>query len=239
MSQLDQLVKIGVQYGYSRTRRHPSVKRFLAGSKSSTDIIDVGKITLALEEACKFIKQIATEGKQVLYVGTKMEAREAVERAAGSINMPRVTERWVGGTLTNFTEIKKRVALMEELRADKQAGKLGDGYTKREKGLLAKELEDLTRLFGGIVGMKQMPGALFIIDSSHEKAALDEAHRLKIPVVALANSDCDVRGIDYPIVANDASRDSIEFFVSQITEAYKEGLKEKNDNSATDQTTQG
>lgn len=212
----------GAHFGYSRSRRHPSVKPFIFGVKNGVEILDLEKTSVELENAKEFVKSLAKTGKQILFVGTKNEAKKAIEDGALSIDMPFVGERWVGGVLTNFPEIKKRVALLEDLRAKRENGELAV-YTKKERSLIDKDIERLEKNFSGIVSMKEPPVALFIIDPKKESIALKEAQFLGIPVIALANSDCNLKEVEYPIPGNDSSLSSISFFVGQIVEAFKAG----------------
>ena len=172
------------------------------------------------------MKTLAKGGKQLLFVGTKNEGKKAVEDGALSVDMPFVAERWVGGILTNFSEIKRRIALLEDLRAKREKGELSM-YTKKERLLIDKDIERLERNFAGLVSMKDMPAALFVIDPKKEIIAVKEAQFLGIPVVALANSDCNLREIELPIPGNDSSVSSISFFIGQITQAFKDGRESK------------
>lgn len=219
---ITEMFSAGAHFGYSRSRRHPSTKQFIFGTKSGVEILDLEKTSLELERAKEFVKSIAKSGKQILFVGTKNEGKKALEDGALSIDMPYVAERWVGGVLTNFTEIKKRVALLEDLRAKRENGELSV-YTKKERLLIDKDIERLERNFSGLVSMKELPVALFVLDPRKESIAVKEAQFLNIPIVALANSDCNLKEVTYPIPGNDSSVSSITFFISQITEAYKAG----------------
>jgi len=219
---IDAMFKVGAHFGRSKSRRHPSTKNYIFGKKNNTEIIDLEKTAEGLDKAKEFVGSVATDGKQVLFVGTKPEAKKLILERAEAMNTPFVTERWIGGTMTNFDEIKKRVARLEGLMQDKESGDLGK-YTKKEQLMLDRDMEKLTKNFGGIVSMKVLPSALFVVDPKHEKTAVAEAITKGIPIVALASSDCDIRNIDYPIVANDASQASIEYFTGEILKAYKEG----------------
>ncbi|MEK7568758.1 MAG: 30S ribosomal protein S2 [Patescibacteria group bacterium] len=212
----------GAHFGYSRSRRHPSAKPFIFGVKNKVEILDLEKTSVELEKAKDFVKSLAQGGKQILFVGTKNEAKRAVEAGAGAIDMPFVVERWVGGVLTNFPEIKKRIALLEDLRNKKEKGELAM-YTKKERLLIDKDVERLERNFAGIVSMRTMPVAMFVIDPKKEAIAVKEAQYLKIPVIALASSDCNLKDVDYAIPGNDSSVASITFFVTQIVQAFKDG----------------
>ena len=219
---IEQMFKAGAHYGYSKTRRHPSVSSFIYTTKNKGDIINLEKTNGMLDKAVEFMKELGASGKVVLFVGTKPEAKVAVKEIAESLNMPYVAERWIGGTISNFTEIKKRIAELENYRKDSAEGGL-DKYTKKERVVMAKKMEKLTRYYSGLVGLKKAPSALFVVDARSEHIAATEARKSNIPVIALVNSDSNIKGIDYPILANDAGIPSIKFFVSAIENAYKEG----------------
>ncbi|MEK7136161.1 MAG: 30S ribosomal protein S2 [Patescibacteria group bacterium] len=219
-----ELFKVGAHFGFSRVRRHPSVDKYIFGYKNKTAIIDLEKTIESLEKAKAFVRQLGSEGKQVLFVGNKNEAREAVKKAALSVEMPYSAERWIGGTLTNSSQIKTRLKRLAEIKADEESGELLK-YTKKERGLIAKDRKDLERYFGGIVNMLKMPAAMFIVDNLAESNALAEAKIMKIPVISLSNSDCDIREIPYPIICNDGATGSIAYFANEIASAYKEGQK--------------
>lgn len=221
---IKELARAGAQYGCSRARRHPSALSWVFGFKSKTAIIDLEKTVESLERAKDFIREVASAGKQVLFVGTKSEAKEAVRRGAAQIGMPFVDERWIGGTFTNFVQIRKRIDRMQDLKDKEKKGELSV-YTKKERSLINKEISDLERYFLSISDMVKLPGAMVVVDSDHERLAVDESLRLNIPVVSISGSDCDVRKVTYPIVANDSARDSIVYLINQLVEAYKEGKK--------------
>jgi small subunit ribosomal protein S2 len=219
---IEKMFKAGAHYGYSKTRRHPSVSKYIYATKNREDIIDLEKTSVMLDSALQFVKELGGKGKTVLLVGTKPEAKVAIKNVAESLNMPYVVERWIGGTLSNFTEIKKRITELENYRKDSAEGGL-DKYTKKERVVMAKKMEKLTRYYSGLIGLKKSPDALFIIDAKSEHIAATEARKYNIPVVALVNSDSNIKGIDYPIVANDSGIPSINFFAEAIAQAYKEG----------------
>ncbi len=219
---ITKMFAVGAHFGYSRSRRHPSVKSFIFGVKNGVEIMDLEKTSVELERAKEFVKAIAKTGKQILFVGTKNEGKKALEDGSLSIDMPFVVERWVGGNLTNFSEIKKRIALLEDLRVKRENGELAM-YTKKERLLIDKDIERLERNFSGIVSMRSLPAALFIIDPRKESIAVKEAQFLGIPIVALAGTDCNIKEVEFPIPGNDSSVSSITFFVEQITSAFKEG----------------
>lgn len=219
---VERMFKAGAHYGYSKTRRHPSVSPYIHTTKNKGDIIDLEKTSELLAKATEYVKTLGTGEKVVLFVGTKPEAKVSVRNVAESLNMPYVTERWIGGTISNFTEIKKRIAELENYRKDTTTGGL-DKYTKKERVVLAKKMEKLARYYSGLVGLKKAPDAIFIVDGKAEHIALTEAVKGNIPVISLLNSDSNIKNVDYPIVANDASIPSIKFFTEAIANAYKQG----------------
>lgn len=219
---VEKMFKAGAHFGYSKTRRHPSVSKYIFATKNKGDIINLEKTSEMLDIASEFVKDLGAKGKVVLFVGTKPEAKVTIKDIAESLNMPYVTERWIGGTLSNFTEIKKRIAELENYRKDSVGGGL-DKYTKKERVVMAKKMEKLTRYYSGLIGLKKSPDALFIIDAKSEHIAATEARKSGVPVIALVNSDSNIKGIDYPIVGNDSGIPSIKFFSVAILDAYKEG----------------
>ncbi|HBB49274.1 TPA: 30S ribosomal protein S2 [Candidatus Nomurabacteria bacterium] len=219
---MEKMFEAGAHYGYSKTRRHPSVSPFIYATKNKADIINLEKTSGMLNEAVEFVKNLGVSSKIVLFVGTKPEAKVVIKDLAEMINMPYVVERWIGGTLSNFTEIKKRITELENYRKDSVGGGL-DKYTKKERVVMAKKMEKLTRYYSGLVGLKKIPDALFVVDARSEHIATTEAKRSGVPVIALLNSDSNIKGIDYPIVANDTAIPSIKFFAKAIGNAYKEG----------------
>lgn len=221
---IDSMFTAGAHFAFSRSRRHPSTTPYIFGVKNKVEIFDLEKTQHLLTTAKEIVKTLAKEGKTILFVGGKSEARNSVKNGAMSLNMPFVDGRWIGGTLTNFGQIRKRVEKMERLTSEREKGELAK-YTKKERLLIDREIANLERFFSGIVSMKDLPKALFVIDPKKEKNAVKEAQDMGIPVIALLGSDCNLKEVTYPIVGNDASQASIQFFVSEITKAYSEGKK--------------
>ena len=219
---IKKLFEAGAHFGYTRTRRNPTTAPFIFGQKNRNDIFDLELTHKKLEEAKKALAEVVGKGKSVLFVAGKNEARIIMRRAAEKADQPHVTGRWIGGTLTNFKEISKRVKRLETLQGDKEKGNL-DKYTKKERLLIDREIEELDDTFGGIVSMKELPGAMFVVDPRHEDIAVREAFALNIPVIALANSDCDLSMIAHPIPANDATAKSITYFVNEVVAALDAG----------------
>lgn len=219
---IDTMFQAGAHYGYQKSRRDASTSSFIFGTKNKVEIIDLEKTKEQLEKAVEFVTNLAKTSKQILFVGGKSEAKNSIKIGAMSVDMPYVAGRWIGGTITNFTEIKKRIAKFEDLQKQKEKGELTK-YTKKERLLIDREIENLDEMFSGIVSMRELPKALFVIDPKKEFIAVAEAVKAGIPVIALANTDCNIKGLDFPIVGNDTSVSSIEFFVSEIVKAYKAG----------------
>lgn len=217
---LDELFKAGAHFGFGKSRRHPSIASFIFGSKNRVDIFDLEKTQDALSKALDFIAKLAETKSVILFVGGKNEAQNIIKEEAEKIGMPYLASRWIGGTLTNFPEIRKRIEIMLDLLSQKEKGELSK-YTKKERILIDRKIEKLQKMFGGIKDMINLPKALFIVDPRYEETALREAQNTKIPVIALCGSDNNVSGIDYPIPANDSNIASINHFVSKIVEAYK------------------
>lgn len=218
----EEMFKAGVHYGYSKSRRHPSISQYVFATKSGVDIINIEKTEELLEKALDAVSKFAASGKTILFVGTKPEARQQIIETALALNMPYVGERWVGGALTNFPEIKKRIIKLLDLRSQKEKGGL-DKYTKKEQLLIEREMEDMTKNFQGLTGITKTPDAVFVIDPKKEHIAVTEARKMKLPIIAVLNTDCNLKQIEYPIVANDASISSVTFFLSKIKEAYTKG----------------
>ena len=216
------MFRSGVHYGYSKSRRHPSTSPYIFNTKNGVDIINIEKTEELMNKALIVVSELAASGKTILFVGTKPEACQQITETALSLNMPYVGERWVGGSLTNFSEIKKRINKLLELRDQKEKGEL-DKYTKKERLLIDKEMEDMTKNFQGLVGLTKIPDAVFVIDPKKEHIAVSEAKKMNLTVVALSNTDCNIKQIKHPIVGNDASISSISFFLSKIKEAYTKG----------------
>lgn len=217
---LEELFKVGAHFGFGKSRRHPSMSPFIFGSKNRLDIFDLEKTDEYLQKAIEFVSKLAESKATILFVGGKNEAQNIVREEAEKIDMPYMASRWIGGTLTNFPEIRKRADMMLDLSSQKEKGELGK-YTKKERLLIDRKIEKLQKMFGGIKNMTALPKALFIVDPRFESTAFKEAKVMKIPVIALCGSDNNVAGIDYPIPGNDSNIASIRYFVSKIAEAYQ------------------
>jgi small subunit ribosomal protein S2 len=222
-TKIEEMFKAGAHFGYSKSRRHPSMAKYIFATKNGVDIINIEKTYDSYEAACTEVKRLASLGKIVMFVGTKAESKQQVIETALALSMPYVSERWVGGSLTNFPEIKRRITKLLDLRKQKEEGSL-DKYTKKERLLISREMEDMTKNFQGLTGMTRTPDAVFVVDPKKEHIAVTEAHKMNLPVIALMNTDCDLKQVQFPIIANDAAVSSISYFLSAIKEAYNAGL---------------
>jgi small subunit ribosomal protein S2 len=219
---IEEMFKNGTHYGYSKSRRHPSTSPYIFATKNGIDIINIEKTSELFDKAIEKVTALAQTGKSILFVGTKAEARQQIIETALALNMPYVSERWVGGALTNFPEIKKRITKLLDLREQKEKGGL-DKYTKKERLLIDREMDDMTKNFQGLTGITRTPDAMFVIDPKKEHIAVTEAHKMNIPVISVMNTDCNVKHSTFPIIANDASISSISFFLNQVKKAYEKG----------------
>jgi len=223
---IESMFKAGAHFAFSKSRRSPTVAKYIFGAKNKVEIFDLEKTQALLEKAKAFVHSLAKEGKTILIVGGKSEARAAVKASAETLSLPFVDGRWIGGTLTNFVQIRKRVEKMERLTSEREKGELAK-YTKKERLLIDREIANLERFFSGIVSMKELPKAILVVDPKKEHTAIKEAQDIGIPVIAVAGSDCDITVANYPIIGNDSSKTSIEFFMNEVVKAYQAGKLEK------------
>ena len=221
---MQKLYDAGAHFALPRTRRHPSAVPFIFSTKDRTDIFDLEETTRRLSTAETFVRELAQSGKSLVLVGGKTEVISTIKDAAMRVGCPYVAGRWIGGTLTNFKNIRKRIDRLEKLMDEREKGEL-EKYTKKERLLIDREIDELLARFGGIVNVRDLPGALCVVDTRHENTAVKEAKQLGIPVVGLSSSDCDFALVKYPIPANDTSVKSVKFIVERIADAYAEGKK--------------
>lgn len=222
---IKQLLEAGVHFGHQTRRWNPKMQRYIFGEKNGIYIINLELTMGCLTKALEFLKRTAAEGKEILFVGTKKQAQEGIRQAAESCRMPYVHNRWLGGMLTNFTTVQKSVARLDWIE---QTEKKGDFkfITKKEVSGLMKEREKLVRYLTGIRLMKKLPGALLLIDTKKEEIALAEARKLRIPTVAVIDTNCDPDLVSYPIPGNDDAIRSIKLFCDLAVEAIQEGRNE-------------
>jgi small subunit ribosomal protein S2 len=219
---MKQLLEAGVHFGHQTRRWNPKMKQFIFTDRNGIHIIDLQQTVTRLNEAYRFVAQLAANNESILFVGTKKQAQEAVEREAVRSGQFYVNQRWLGGMLTNFQTIQARVKYLRDLEKRKESGEF-DRLTKKEALHLEEEIQRLTRIFGGIKDMRRLPGAVFIIDTRKEHTAVLEARRLEIPVIALADTNCDPDEMDYPIPANDDAIRAVALLCSKIADAAIEG----------------
>ncbi|MGN1049530.1 MAG: 30S ribosomal protein S2 [Selenomonadaceae bacterium] len=219
---MKQLLEAGVHFGHQTRRWNPKMAKYIFTERNGIYIIDLQKTVKKAEEAYNFLRSVAEEGKSVLFVGTKKQAQEAIKDEALKADMYYVNERWLGGMMTNFQTIQKRINRLKELEAMEQDGTF-DVLTKKEVGSLRHEMEKLQQYLGGIKEMNKLPGALFIVDPRKERIAVAEAHKLNIPIVAIIDTNCDPDEIDYPIPGNDDAIRAVKLITGKMADAVIEG----------------
>lgn len=221
-----QLLEAGVHFGHLKKKWNPKMLPYIFAEKKGIHIIDLNKTVECLQETASVLKQIARSGKKILFVGTKKQAKDIVNECARKVNMPFVTERWLGGMLTNFNTVRKSVKKMQSIEK-----MLGDGsfdnITKKERLTLSRDKEKMEKVLGGISQLGRVPAALFIVDIGHEHIALAEAKRLGITTFGVVDTNCDPNKVEFPIPANDDATKSIAIIVNYITAAIAEGLAER------------
>lgn len=222
-AEIQRLFDTGAHFAQVKSRRHPSMKPFLIGTKGRQEIIDLVKTTEQLEAAKAVMAALAKEGKTVLFVGGKVEIAAFVKRAAQEIGAPYVAARWLGGTISNWMEIKKRVDRLAEILEKTATGALAKQHTKLELVKIEREKNRLSQRLDGITTLTKKPDALLVVDTKHEKHAVKEANDAGIPIIAIMSSDCDISDATYPIVANDTSRKTVELILGELVEAFAKG----------------
>ncbi|MBM3416846.1 MAG: 30S ribosomal protein S2 [Bacteroidetes bacterium] len=221
-----QLLEAGVHFGHLKKKWNPKMLPYIFAEKKGIHIIDLNKTVECLQETAAALKQIARSGKKILFVGTKKQAKDIVTECAQKVNMPFVTERWLGGMLTNFNTVRKSVKKMQSIEKMLNDGSF-DTITKKEKLTLSRDKDKMEKVLGGISQLGRIPAALFIIDIGHEHIALAEARRLGIITFGVVDTNCDPNKVDFPVPANDDATKSIAIIVNYITAAIAEGLAER------------
>ena len=222
---VDRLFGAGAHFAQLKSRRHPSMKPYVVGAKSRVEIFDLQKTDAQLAAAKVALRTLAEAGKVVLFVGGKREVSDVVRMTAKKIGAPYVSGRWLGGTVSNFVEIKKRIDRLADLTQKRESGELAKLYTKLERVFIDREIERLTSRLEGITELAKRPDAFVIIDTKHEAHATREARQAGIPVIALMSSDCDIKDAAYPIVMNDASQGAVKLVLEELASAYESGRK--------------
>jgi small subunit ribosomal protein S2 len=219
------LLESGVHFGHQTKRWNPKMARFIFSERNGIHIIDLQKTSTCIVEAYEAVRTQVKQGKSILFIGTKKQAQQTIETEAKRCGMPYVNNRWLGGMLTNFSTIKKSINRLKKLEKSEVDGTF-DSLTKKEIALAQKEKAKLEKVLGGIKEMKELPGAIFIIDTKKEAIAVAEANRLGIPVIAVVDTNCDPTNIDYPIPGNDDAIRAISLFVEIIANAVLDADKE-------------
>lgn len=222
---IERLFKAGSHFGFSKSRRHPTITPYIFGNKQGTDIFDLEKTAALLEDAKEVIKEAGSHGKTVLFVGTKDEVSKLVKAYAEKAESPYVTNRWIGGMLTNYSEIRKRIARLKELVAERESGELDRKYTKKERVVIGREVDKLTFNFGGISTIERTPQLMVVVDPRHDVIAVTEAKDMKVPVIGVMSSDCDLKSVTTPVIINDALTTSVDLALGELVDAYLEGKK--------------
>jgi small subunit ribosomal protein S2 len=221
-----QLLEAGVHFGHLKKKWNPKMLPFIFAEKKGIHIIDLNKTTEALQETAAALKQIARSGKKILFVGTKKQAKDIVTECAQRVQMPYVTERWLGGMLTNFNTVRKSVKKMQSIEKMLTDGSF-DSITKKERLTLSRDRDKMEKVLGGIAQLGRVPAALFIVDIGHEHIALSEAKRLGVTTFGVVDTNCDPNKVDFAIPGNDDATKSIAIITNYITAAIAEGLAER------------
>lgn len=223
--ELQTLMKAGVHIGHVKSKTHPLMRQFIFATRNNIQIIDITKTRTYLAKAEAFLRSVSARGGSILWVGTKPSARLAVEEAAQRTAMPSVTFRWIGGLLTNFKVISKQISSMEDIEERTKSGDL-EKYTKQERARISEEHQRLFRAYNGVRTLKRLPDAVVVVDMLHDHLAIEEARRLKIPVVALADTNSNPGFAQYPVPSNDDARLAVQYMMGRFADAILEGAEE-------------
>lgn len=222
-SLIERLFSVGAHFGFKKSRRHPTVTPYLYGTKDGNDIFDLEKTAGLLTGAAEVMKEAGLNGKTVLFVGTKTEVVDIVTKAAEKVTMPYVVNRWIGGMLTNLPEIKKRITRLSELESGTASGELERKYTKKERMVLGREATKLDHNFKGISAMTRLPDLMVVVDPRHDHIAVKEARSMKVPVIGIMSSDCDISLVTHPVLVNDSLKGSVTAVLDELTAALSTG----------------
>jgi small subunit ribosomal protein S2 len=220
---IKQLLEAGAHFGHKTERWHPKMAPYIHSKRGGAHIIDLTKTVDGLDEALSFLTKTASEGKQILLVGTKRQAQDIIKKAAEATSSPFVTERWLGGMLTNWNTIGGRVKHLQDLENRMASGELANKYNKLEVQRFQEEITELNRLYGGVKELNARPGAVFIVDIVHDANAVREASKLGVPIVAIVDTNADPSPVKYPIPANDDAIKSIQLIVDYVQAAVEAG----------------
>jgi len=217
------LLEAGAHFGHKTERWHPKMAPYIHSKRNGTHIIDLTKTVVNLETALDFLTQTAADGKQILLVGTKRQAQDIIKQAAEATGMPYVTERWLGGMLTNWNTIGSRVKHLQDLENRMASGELANKYNKLEVQRFQEEIDQMNVIYGGVKELHRKPGAVFVVDIVHDINAVREANKLGVPVVAIVDTNADPSQVTYPIPANDDAIKTIQLIVDYVQSAIETG----------------
>ena len=224
LTTVKELLEAGVHFGSATQRWNPRMKPFIHGSRNKIHIIDLKHTVRGLARASHFLREVASTGRQIVFVCTKRQMRGLLMQEATRVGMPWVTERWLGGTLTNFRTVRSRLARLEEIEEMEASGHFED-MKKKEMSQLNRERRRIKKNLDGLRELNRIPGAVFVVDPKREEIAVAEARRMGVPVVAILDTDCDPSGVDIPIPANDDSMRAVSLLPARLTNAVEEGVK--------------
>lgn len=229
--ELVDLLKAGAHFGHQVSKWHPKMAEYIFTSRSGIHLINLELTQKKLAEAAAFVRELGRQGKVLLFIGTKKQTQETIKKYATECGAPYVSNKWLGGTFTNFSEISKIIRRYLDLKDRLERGLLAK-YTKKEQTDFAKEIEKKEKAIGGITSFKKLPDAVFIVDIKHEKTSLVEAHRVGIPIIAICDTNVEPSLVDYVIPANDDAAKAVEMITAIIADAYAEGKAAAKDQSA-------
>lgn len=223
---LKDLLEAGAHFGHVASRWNPKMSSYIFDTRNGVHIFDLVKTRDALEEACAYLEEKASEGKKIVFVGTKGQAAEVVKEQAKKLGIAYVSNRWIGGSITNWGQIKGRIKYLKEMREKTEKGEYKK-YTKKEQVLLKREMERLERMYGGLTDLSDIPDVMFVVDPNREKTAVMEAKAKGVKIVAICDSNAEPDNIDYIIPANDDALKSVKLLVITVSKAVERGLKKK------------
>ncbi len=219
---LQELLEAGVHFGHQVKRWNPQMAQYIYGARQGVHVIDLGASLEGLKKAMDFAEKLGSDGKTIIFVGTKKQAQDIVKTEALTVGASYMTERWIGGILTNWEEVYKNIKKLRKLKSQKEEGEFKK-LTKKEQLFIDREIEGLTRSYGGVETLDRIPDAIFVSDAHRETIALNEANKTKVPVIAICDTNSDVRMVDYPIPGNDDAIKSLKVLTSKVARAYAQG----------------
>lgn len=228
---VQELIDAGVHFGHQASRWNPKMKPFIYGRRHKIHIINLQETIRGLFQACHFVRQLASTGAQILFLGTKKQIRAVVEREAQRCGMPAITERWIGGTLTNFSTVRERLKRLQELETMEGDGSL-EKFKKRDQSMMRREMRKIRRNLEGVRDLRGIPGAIVVVDPRREEITIREATRMNVPVVCILDTDCDPTQVDIAIPGNDDAMSSVQILLSRLTDAVLEGRANMDESAA-------